>query len=289
MPEVYVKTGGVLYFIAVFALFLGLIILLLVSKKLGPKFAYRFVFWMYWANFALHFLKQFMPGYFMGGGLYLSRSSMENFCALFVVTAPFMLLSKKKLLYDYLFYMGIISSIGAYLAPTSPATTNLLSVEGAFEVTRYYLCHAPLLYGGILLVVHGYHKLDYKRFWAVPFLIFVAQGICWVNSVVVNAIFHNFEWSELLSRENGFMNSSFENGPPKSLDKMFGWLYPYLFNHLQYYYNEAGEFCFTPVLWDLPLFYLVSPIIFVTLCLPFEIKHIKADRLASPFRGRINR
>ena len=280
----YVTTGGILYWIAIIALVLGLVPAFLLCKKKGRKFAYRFILTLYWCDFALHFLKQLMPGYIDIFPAYLVRSTAENFCALFVIIAPFLLISKNKIAYDYLFYMGILSSLGAYFYPTAPGISDLRTIEGIFETTRYYVCHMPLLYGAVCLVAGGLHKLDYKRFWITPFNIFLACGICFVNSAAMNAIFHNWDWSLLLNRDNGYMNASFELGPGTSFDKSLGFLYPYMINVIQIYYNAQGELCFTPVLWTLPLFYALAPIVFLFLCLPFEHKHIKEDILSSPYR-----
>lgn len=273
----YVKLGGPMYWIAILALFLGFALAFLLCKRKGKDFTYKFVLVIYWFDFAQHFLKQLMPGYINVFPAYLVRSSAENFCALFVIVAPFFLMSKKKVLYDYLFYMGILSALLAYLNPSSPTTTDLRTVEGAFEITRYYLCHAPILYGGALLVLTGVHKLDYKRFWITPFSIFVACGICFVNSALMNVIFQNWDWSLLLDRENGYMNASFEVGPGTFVDGALSKFYPYLMNYVQIYYDGSGTLHFTPVLWTLPLFYAASPIVFLVLCLPFEAKHIRDD------------
>lgn len=275
--------GNPLYWIAVLLLVLGLFASLFAAKRFGKEITYKIVFWMYWANFALHFLKLLFPGYIDHMPEQICRVTPENFCALFVLIAPFLLISKKKLAYDYLFYMGTISAFMAYLFPTSPLAADLNTVEGVFETARYYLCHAPLLYGGAMLVISGLHKLDYKRYFLTPLLIFLALGIVFCNCLLMNVFFHNFEWSAAFDRSTGFMNSSFELGPGPSLDATLGSVYPYMIHYIQIYY-DGDTLHFVPVLWMLPLLYLGALILWPILALPLDFEHFKADRRASPYR-----
>ena len=84
-----VNYGNWLYFTLI-ALMAGLMVLLLwLSKKKGPKWTDRFVFFMLWTNFALHFLKQLNPYYMAEFPFSLTRSSPENLCAVLVIAAVF--------------------------------------------------------------------------------------------------------------------------------------------------------------------------------------------------------
>ncbi|MCR5079316.1 MAG: hypothetical protein K6B65_05320 [Bacilli bacterium] len=275
---VTITYGSYLYFIPILALIAGYFPLLILCKRKGGKFTYTFVLSMYWANFALHFLKQFLPGYIekLPAGLYTSTAL--NWCALFIVAAPFLLISKKKVFLDYLFYMGVISSLLAYFFPTNPMIEDLATAKGIAETSRYYLCHAPLLYGGCLLLASGYHKLDYHRYFWAPFLIWCALGISYLNCILFNIPFHNYDWSEALNRDNNWVNGSFALGPGTSFDKVLGGVYPYLINYVQIYY-VGDTLYFTPVLWLLPFIMAIGVIVFPFLCLPFEYSHIKEDRL----------
>ncbi|MBQ4255320.1 MAG: hypothetical protein II721_04915 [Bacilli bacterium] len=270
--------GSWLYFVPILALIGGFFPLLALCKHKGKEFTYRFVLIMFWANFALHFLKQLLPGYIEKLPQGLFTSTAINWCALFIMVAPFLLISKKKIFWDYLFYMGLLSSLLAYCFPTNPMVEDLTTAKGIAETTRYYLCHAPLLYGGCLLLGVGVHKLDYRRYFWAPFLIWCALAITFVNCIFFNVFFHNYEWSEALSRNNNFVNGSYAVGPGVSLDAILGGIYPYLFNYLQIYYAN-GELHFTPALWLLPLIMIAGVFLFPILCLPFEYSHIKEDRL----------
>ncbi len=272
-----VEQFGVLYWIPIGLLLLLTPLLIILCKKKGEVFTHRFLIVMFSANFLLHFLKQvIIPSYIEKWPGGLVSSTAENFCAFMVLFSPLFYLSKNKFLRDYLFYMGIPSALAAYMMPTSPSTVDLLTPSGFLEVTRYYLCHAPIFYGGILMVASGIHKLSYKRYAAIPFMILIVLGLVWSNNALWNFAFHNFEWSELLSRDNPFMNSSYPNGPGVNLDATLGGIYPYLIPFLQTY-KVDGVIYFTPIIWTLPLLIIISIVLFPALCLPFTLKDMKED------------
>ena len=273
---VSVEYGNILYFIPIVALAATAVLLCLLCGKMGQKWTLRFVLIMAWANFALHFLKQFAPSYIEAWPTGLARSTMENLCAVMVVLTPFALLSKKKVLLDYLYYMGIVSASLAFLAPTGAVGLNLGDPGDLFEVTRYYLCHAPIFLTGLLLVSSGAHRLDYHRLIHVPFLVIAALIIIALDDVVLNAVLYRRDWMTLLDRDQPIFNSSFLFGPSSEVDESFGWAYNYLIPGLQTY-RVDGVLHFTPILWVVPYLFIATLLLGPLLALPSELRHMKMD------------
>ena len=271
-----VEYGNILYFLPLVGLATTAVLLWLLCKKKGEKWTIRFLFVLAWANFALHFLKQFVPSYIDAWPKGLARSTMENLCAVMVVLTPFMMLSKKNVLLDYLFYMGIISASLAYLAPTGAVGLNLAEAGNVFEVARYYLCHAPIFLIGFLLVSTGIHRLNYHRLIHIPFLVIAALVIIALDDVFLNLVLYRQDWMTLLDRDQPIFNSSFLFGPSSEVDGAFGWAYNYLIPGLQTY-RVNGVLHFTPILWIVPYLFIVTLLLGPLMALPSELRHMKMD------------
>ena len=259
------------YWVALLSSLLIAFVLVLAAWQKGDRFSHKLVLVLLSFNFALHFLKQFIPAYqsLWPGGLV--SSSAENFCALMVLISPILYLSQSKFARDYLFYMGVLSGLVAILFPTRPVEFGFDTVDGIIETLRYYVCHIIILAIGPIMLAGKLHTLSRKRFWLQPLFILFALAICFANCALMNVLFHNFEWDALLERGNDFMNSSFCNGPGVAYDEVLGSAYPYLIPYVQIYYVE-GILHFTPILWLFPFLILLSPLVFFLLCFPFTFK-----------------
>ena len=234
---------------------------------------------MLWSNFALHFLKQLNPYYYNKMPLSFTESSATNFCALLIMVEPFIFLSKNKYLKDYCYYVGILSSLAAYAVPVALFDLDLTRAEDFFEVVRYYACHAPLLICGVLMVKDGHHKLDYKRFWAMPLLMVGANIIIILNGLLMFGIAfpgYTQDIKEFMSR-TGPLSGAACFGPPIYMDSFMEPVYNLRIPLLQYYINAEGEKCWTPALWMLVPLYMAAVVLVPLMSYPFQKREMQLD------------
>ena len=283
LPSLYaIQVGNFGYFLFLFLLGTLFFLARSLSRHYGMEWTHRFLLALFWGNFALHFLKLLSPFSMKSFPFFFTRSSLENFCAILIVTSPFIYLYGNAYWKDYLYYIGIVSGVMVYLAPTAAIGADLSNPANFLEVMRFYLCHAPLVIGGYLTVDSGFHKLDYHRLWAVPFCFVAVNLVVLFNAVFLGLVLHYPGWPSTwaeLSDRSLFTNQSYTFGPFPSLDPLFeDWLYPILPPFLCTYYVE-GEIHFTPSIWQL------IPVGFATLVLgpilsfPYESRHMKIDCL----------
>lgn len=250
-----------------------------ICHRAGKDFSYKFITVMVWVNFALHFLKQLNPFYAAEWPLSLARSSGENLCAVLVILTPFLWHFGNVYVKDYMYYMGIVSTLVILLYPTSLVDIDIRELDGFLEYIRFYSCHLPLLVVAVVMVREGFHTLDYHRLWAIPIMFCLVQALIFLNGLLLNLCLYHYPWDYFFSVEAPEFNSSFTFGPGHMLDPVLGWLYPYLPPYLMTYRCQ-GEIRFTPVI------YLFLPICLLTAILgplfayPFERHHMKADREA---------
>ena len=284
-----VRIGNFYYFLFIFLLFALVFFTLWLCHKFGKTFSYRFISIVLWANFALHFLKQFLPHIMNQWPVSLTDSALPNLCAVLIVAAPFIFHFGDVYTKDYLYYIGVLSGLLVYFVPTGAMRTDLEAGHYAFEVARFYLCHWPLVVCGLLMVEQGFHKLDWKRLWAIPFLFCGVLALITVDQILFGPLMkvpgYPHEWIgehgvlNRLNFESVYSNQSMQFGPQPGVDKMFGWLYPYLIPGLMTYRVE-GAIYFTPVIWIFPFIALGAAIIGPVMALPFEGKAMKMDILA---------
>lgn len=214
----------------------------------------RIQYWVLFAflalNFCLHFLKLAFHPYVDDLPGSVRKVTFENICAVSTLVFPFFMLSKKKYLMDYMFYIGVISGVASMFAPM-----NIIGLGvGEFETIRFYICHGSLWICPLLMVIFGVHKLNYHR---IPVVLLLYMGcLCLIllNEVVLMVIgwvkpgedWEGTLWDYFLSTEE--RNSGFVFGIPSSMEKIGGFLLvlvPEIF--------KPGKYIDTymPVLWEL--------------------------------------
>lgn len=264
--------------------------------RFGKRFAYRFISICLWVNFALHFLKQFLPLYMNQWPYSLADSCFPNLCATLIVISPFVFHWGNDHFKDYMYYLGIISGIVAFVYPVGPMRTDLNEVEYAFEFTRYYLCHWPLVVCGFLMVEQGFHKLNWKRFWSIPLIFCGILAVVALDQILFGPILkfpgYPHEWvgpDGVLNRLNPgqvYSNQSMQFGPQPGVDKILGAIYPYLIPGLMTFQVD-GAIYFTPAIWIMPIIYVITLIVEPLMALPFEHRQMRMDVLAFKQRRRL--
>ncbi len=281
------------YFLAIFGMAVLATLSLLLCKKKGKKFTHGFVLALIWANFALHFLKQFLPYYSSRWPNSLIDSGVPNLCAFLVFFSPLLYMSKNKYLRDYFFYVGVVSGILVYFWPTTPAEFQADGATYVLECIRFYWCHLVILIAPMAMMVGGIHTLSIRRIWAVPLLFTAVLGIIVVHCAIAGPILHlpGFvdEWGGVhgfFSRYNS--NESMQFGPQLKLDKTLGFIYPYYFPYVLSFPVEGG-YMFVPALWLLPLLYVATYIVAPVLILIFDSRQAKMERAEYQQRRQMRR
>ena len=283
-----VRYGNWLYFLWIFFLLAITALSVYLCHRFGKKFAYRYISVILWANFALHFLKQLLPNFYNRWPTSLSDSFFPNLCAVLIVISPFIFHWGNKYFKDYMYYLGVISGVLVYFVPTGAMKEGLSQGEYLVEMFRFYMCHWPLVVGGLLMVEQGFHRLDWKRLWAVPVIFCGILALISVHEIVSGPILklegtpHDWVGEHgLLNRacaEAEYSNQSMQFGPQKGVDSLLGWAYPYLIPGLMTFRVE-GVIYFTPVIWIFPFIALATLIVGPLMAAPFEKRQMRMDLL----------
>ena len=272
-----VQYFNLFYFIAILAMFALTAGSVILCRKKGQKFAHRFILVLIWLNFALHFLKQFLPVCYGNWPNSLALSGVPNLCAFFVVFGPLMYLSKNKYFRDYFFYIGVLSGFLVYWWPTTPVEATWLDGWSyVSECMRFYACHLLILIAPFVMVMTGLHKLEFRRLWTIPLMFCFAEAVIVAHCLICGPGLHLpgylSDWSVVFTRNN--TNESMQFGPQMKFDKMLGGVYQYYFPYLLTF--KVGEtLYFVPALWIMPLIYIgtyiIGPAFIACLC-PKETK-----------------
>jgi len=185
------------YFLYIFiALILTLLSVRLLKYK-SDKFRFWFIFGLIMANFAIHFLKiliyPYTDTYFVEHKIV--KISLENICAVSVVTFPLLYFSKSKILKDYMVLVGLVSGMLTLFYPvdTFSTTFNAVSVEGVYvktafqlETIRFYLTHFLLFLTPFLILHYKIHQLSVKRAGYMPFVFMGTLLIIYINELILS-------------------------------------------------------------------------------------------------------
>ena len=233
------------------------------------------------AGFVLHFAKLFFEPYRSWMPYALRTVTPENLCAVSVLLFPWLFLSRGKLARDYLFYMGVVSGLGATLIPVDVIGRPAFE----FETLRFYFSHVTLWVVPLLMVMLKVHALDYRRIPRVPLLVYAVMGVIVVNEVIlIGAGFVHA--GHLFSSE--VRNSALIFGPLSDVEflgRLFLPLTPPVFTRVPVGPN-AGAVFYWPIVWlVVPSFVYFSAVSFL-LALPFQYGKVLGDLSALRLRLR---
>jgi len=274
----YFNFNYFLYLAFSLALLLGLYFLL---RNKSKKTSTIVLFCILFFNFSLHFVKLSFGSYQEWMPYALRTITPENICVVSVLVFPWVFLSKKKMLKDYMFYVGLMSGIGATIFPIDAIGRNIFE----FDTVRYYLCHIIIWVVPLLMVLLKLHTLEYKRIVKLPFLMYFVLCIILVNEVIlIGAGFVHI--NHLFSNE--IRNSALIFGPLAEIEFigiLFTHLTPNFFLTVPIGPN-AGAVYYWPILWLIIPSYFYVCLTALLLSLPFEHKNIKADIYSSGLKLR---
>lgn len=251
--------------------------LYLLLKKCSVKCQKAVLFSFLAFGLLLHFLKVYIPPYSVDEARMLRDSWFVNICAANIALFPFMFFSKKDTVKDYMFYIGVISGLIAFVYPQEPIAKVDQSAE-QLDILRFYYHHWQLLAIPLLTVLLGHHKLSYKRVWVAPVGLLVLMLF-----IILNQVFQSeLGFIPLHSNENflgiGYKNTSYIWGPGENdaIGNVFAIFTPEIFKIVpvgQY----AGQVKYWPWFWIIvPVFVLVTPLAFL-ICMIFDSKNFWRD------------
>lgn len=230
------------------------IITVLFARKVKPEYVDKFIIILLFVNFALHFLKIFLPSYFTDLPYSIKKISPDNICAVSVIFFPFMYLWGGKYFKDYMVYLGIISGFGVYLIPSSYNGFVINDVESLVEIARFYFCHMPLVIAPLAMISSGLHRLNHRRAFITPLLFLGVLTLVGLNEVFlkISGII-NATWQDVFS--NNYRNGAMVFGPMSVLDERLGGFYWLILPFFKYTWPGTQSVYYVPVLWlALPAF-----------------------------------
>ena len=246
-------------------------------KQCSVKVQKTVLFLLLAVGFVLHFLKMYIPPYSVDQARMFRDSWFSNICAANIALFPFMFFSKKGTVKDYMFYIGVISGLIAFVYPQEPmAKVDQLAEQ--LDILRFYYHHWQLLAVPLLSVLLGHHKPSYKRVWVAPVGLLMLMLF-----IILNQIFQSeLGFVPLRSAQEflgiGYKNSSYIWGPGTNdaIGEFFALFTPDFFKIVpvgQY----AGQEKYWPFFWLIvPVFVLVTPLAFL-MCLIFDRKNLVND------------
>lgn len=261
------------YFLMLIVAFLFALLNYFILKNRSPKFQKYYIFFLLLSAFSLHFLKQLFEPYRSNLPAGFRHSTFENICAVSVLIFPWIFISKSKRWKDYMYYIGILSGVGAMLIPTEALGKELLS----FDILRFYYVHIVIFTAPMLMVKFGFHKLDYRRVFQLPLSFIIILVVILVNEVVLIAAgFVQTDMATFLNQTD--RNSSFIFGPTKYFDNFIGLVMvfvPSLFK--KPLIGATDQVLYWPILWMVIPCYIYLPLCGLLLSLPYEGERIKTD------------
>jgi len=268
----YLNFYHCLYFVFALGLLAGLYFLLRNKSKTTSDIV---LFCILLSSFILHFLKLTADYYQDRMPWAMTTITPENLCAVSTLVFPWFYVSKKAILRDYMFYMGVVSGLGATLYPIDAVGLNVFE----FETVRFFYCHILIWVIPLLMVLLRLHTPCYKRILKVPFLAYLIMCVILVNEVILTGA--GYLRPEYLY-SNEIRNASFIFGPqPKVgiLGKLFTALTPEVFLTIPVGEN-AGSVYYWPIIWLMIPSYIYFCLFSLLMVLPFEYKNIWRDIVA---------
>lgn len=113
----------------------------------------------------LHFLKLFIPPYSTDSVRLLNDSWFINICAANIALFPFMFWSKKKVVKDYMFYIGVLTGLIIIFYPQEALGRP---DDQILDVIRFYYHHWIIMAVPLMMVLLKLHTLSWRRVGAVP-------------------------------------------------------------------------------------------------------------------------
>ncbi len=232
---------------------LAVVLLYFIFRNKSVRVKKAVVFAVALFNTLQHLLKPYIyPQYF--GESFGARSTAYNMCALLILISPIVLAVGSELWQNFMFYVGSIAGYSSILVTYWLASP----IE---EQVRFVICHGLLFISSFLPFLFGIYRVNYRKFWRLPFVFFGCLMILIVNNIVTFTLkiagdTGNMTLFDFLYRENPCWSMHSPDGYPFVLDLVKPFT-PDLFLAA-----EGGVD--TPIMWyAVPMFILISAVGFL--------------------------
>jgi hypothetical protein len=124
----------------------------------------------------------------------IRKVTFENICATNVIIFPFIMMSKNKILKDYMVLSGIFSGLISFLIPMNAMSQYFdgifLGYQDAFsfEIIRYYFVHFCVFIVPFMMLKFDFHQLSIQRFFYAQIIFLIVLFIVFFNEVVITTL-----------------------------------------------------------------------------------------------------
>ncbi len=277
----YVEVGNFYYFLYISIAIVLTIVFTLFLRKKDEQFKHKFILFLLFSAFALHFLKLAFYPYNQMYPTIIRKITFENICAISTLIFPFIYLSKNKVLKDYMLVMGIAAGIAAYLYPTEAILDTFDSVyfgrksAFSFDVIRFYYAHFVIFVVPFLMAALKIHVFSFKRIIYFPLMVLAVFTLIFLNELLL-ILFGWIDPSTIYDID--IRNSSFVFGIPEHYKKVAVIFDIFVFDFLKSY-PKVGANIYYPVIWFIVPAFIYGPILATLTMGPFAlVDKIKSRR-----------
>ena len=234
----------------------------------------------------LHFTKVYYPPYSTDEARMLRDAWFVNICGANIALFPFLFFSKSKKVWDYMFYIGVISGLIAIFYPQEPLA-KADQLGEMLDILRFYYHHWMLMAVPLLSALFGHHKPSYKRVLSAPTGLLMVMGFILLNQLLQSELGYIPLRSRYEFFEIGYKNSSYIWGPGENdaIGNFLALFCPKIFKTVpvgQY----AGKAKYWPWFWMICPVYLLVPVLSFLVALVFDFKSFINDAKELPARTR---
>lgn len=178
---------------------LAVIATILIIKYLNKKDnneRYKFILILSFLSLLSHLIKPFFFPY----NTYnmpdiLRKITFENICAVSALIYPLVLLTKNKVLTDYITTIGLIGGLAAFLYPTEVILGLFDSMEVSYEIQlfafdsiRFFFVHYLIFIIPFILLYYRMHQFDLKRIFYFPITIMGILTLIYLNELALEKL-----------------------------------------------------------------------------------------------------
>ena len=223
----------------------------------------------------LHFLKGLIPPFSLNKEKFLDELWPINICTANIFLFPIIYLTKSKALKEYMFYLGVLSSVIALLYPVEALEKADQTAE-YLDIIRFYIHHIIIGAVPALTVMLGHHKLSYKRVWSAPVFLLVLMLFIMLCQIIQSELgyadIRDGKFLDINFRNNSYIWKPGDDG----IGKVLSAVCPDWFKTVPYG-QYAGQEKYWPWVWMIfPVFIYVTPLSFA-LCMIFDGKTFVSD------------
>ncbi|MBR2616997.1 MAG: hypothetical protein IKC56_02035 [Clostridia bacterium] len=272
-----VKVGNAWYFMFIALGVIATIGLYFLLRGKSYRTKYNVLYGIIIANFILHFLKLAFQPYRGELPASIRKVSFENICAVSTLIFPFLYRSRKQAVKNYVFFIGVVGGLAAFLYPTNAIEQTTIN----FDTFRFYINHWGLVAVPLVSACVGIIKVNYKKCWVAPVFFLIIEYVILFNEVAVMKLGW-LNWTETNTQtllDRNFRNNSFVFGPMDAYGKVTGFITAFVpdFMTKSVFGLNGGIDFYWPVVWMIIPAFIYLPLFFLALAAPFTYKEMYAD------------